>query len=80
MEVSMPTKTAAGYTVSGPDIEGRRFETAQVALSAAITLADHLDSEATFYVRDAHGEIVARAEHDADGVTRIYRLGKAGTR
>ena len=71
----MSTKTAGQllrYTVSGPGTD-KSYETAGVALSAAITAAEHHVGAATFYVRDLGGDVVYRVEHDEHGATKVHR-------
>ncbi len=58
-------------TLSGPGVD-RTYESAAVALSAAITYAERLRrTPGTFYVRDPSGTVVGRVEHNEHG-TRVY--------
>lgn len=78
----MPTKTAARlrFTLSGPGID-RSYETAGVALSAALTYAERLrKTEGTFYVRDLDGTVVGSVVHDAKGRTFMDRAAFVGAR
>lgn len=71
----MSTKTAGRalrFTLSGPGID-KTFETAGVALSVAITRAEHHDEAGSFYVRDLDGSVVGRVERDRDGNVRVER-------
>lgn len=70
----MATAVKHRYTVSGPGVD-KTYETAGVALSAAITRAEHHGADASFYVRDFDDSVVARVDHDTDGNTTIYRNG-----
>lgn len=67
----MAAKTAARlrFTLSGPNID-KTYETAGVAVSAAITIADHSPEDATFYVRDLDGTVVGTVTR-LKGVTVI---------
>ena len=67
----MATKTAAAFTVSGPDTD-KSYESAGAATSAAITVASRAKFPVTLYVRDADGEIVARVESDGRGNVQTY--------
>ena len=69
----MPTKTAARlrFTLSGPGVD-KTYETAGVAISTAITHADHHPEDATFYVRDFDGSIVGTVTREK-GETFIAR-------
>ena len=70
----MATKTAGrlDFTVSGPSID-KAYETAGVAMSAAITFAEHSKTAVTLYVRDAHGDVLVRVERDEHGHTTVRR-------
>lgn len=70
----MATKTPARlrFTLSGPGID-KTFETAGVALSRAITAAEHHDEAATFYVRDLDDTVVGRVERDENGFVTVER-------
>lgn len=70
----MPTKTPPRlrFTLSGPGID-KTYETAGVAISAAITRAEHHDEAATFYVRDLDDSVVGRVERDENGIVTIHR-------
>lgn len=70
----MPKTTAGGAaSVSGPCVDKDGYPTVQVALSAAITIAERSLVDGSFYVRDADGVAVARVERDRRR-TRIFSL------
>lgn len=73
----MPSKTAARlrFALDGPGVN-KTYETASVALSAAITLAEKYGNETgedcTFYVRDFDNSIVGSVIREK-GETFIWR-------
>jgi hypothetical protein len=71
------TKAALRFTLSGPGID-KSYETAGVALSAAITAAERYGSESAFYVRDVDGTVAGRVERDQDGRVTIGRASFIG--
>lgn len=67
----------AGFTVSGPGVDKSYAEPGPgPALSFAITKAERSPVDATFYVRDADGEVVGYVERKG-GETSIFRFGEA---
>lgn len=66
------------FTLSGPGVD-KTYETAGVALSAAITRADHHHEAATFYVRDLDDTVVGTVERDEHGHVTINRAKFIGT-
>lgn len=66
-------KTTEQFTVSGPGVDHRTVS-AEIALSFAINLgsrAQREHTEATYYVRDADGEMRYRIESKPD-LVEIY--------
>ena len=62
------------YSVTGPDIDRNGYETGGIALSAAITFASRASGEATYYARNADGDVFGHAERDEDGTVYITRV------
>jgi hypothetical protein len=75
--VATKTGVALRFTLSGPGID-KSYETAGVALSAAITAAERYGSETTFYVRDLDGTVVGTVERHKDGRVSIQRASFIG--
>lgn len=71
----MAAKTARRlrFELTGPGIIDKTYETAGIAISAAITAADHCESPAEFFVNDVTGELVGRVWKDTHGVTHCWR-------
>lgn len=72
MQTHSRVRSAGAFSVSGPSTD-KRYPTADVALSAAITIASKAADEATFYVRDPHNECKGRVERDRHGHVRIFK-------
>lgn len=67
---------AAAYIVSGPGVEGRQAETANVGLSLAITFATRDIEPGAFYVRLDDGTPYAIVERHPDKSVTIRRVRK----
>jgi hypothetical protein len=70
--MSTPTAGRLDFTVSGPEID-KAYETPGIAMSAAITFAEHSKTPVTLYVRDAHGDVLVRVERDEHRRTTVRR-------
>jgi len=64
------------FLVTGPDLpDGRKAESSQVGLSAAITYASRSSQAgvaASYYVRNLAGDLVGRADADGGGGVQVY--------
>jgi hypothetical protein len=61
-----------GYTISAPGIDRNGFTEPQVAMSAAINVAQRTPRDTTVYVRDADGDSVGYVYHDVHGVLYVH--------
>lgn len=60
------------FTVTGPGLEGAAYEELGPALSRSITEATRQrNSEATFYVRNPAGDVVAYSETDGKTIITV---------
>jgi hypothetical protein len=71
--VAAKTARRLRFELTGPGIIDKSYETAGIAISAAITAADHHEGEAEFLVRDVTDEVVGKTWKDKHGVTRCWR-------
>lgn len=60
------------FGVSGAGVDRDGYDSAGVALSAAITFAGRAPGEAVVYVRRPDDRVVGRVERDADGNLSVY--------
>lgn len=65
------TRRAKGYTVTAPGIDRNGWAEPQVAMSAAINIAQRTPRDTTVYVRDDKGESVGHVYHDLHGVVHV---------
>lgn len=69
----MSSQLKSRVTVSGPGLDVV-YPQEGAALSRAITAASQATDEATFYVRDGAGQLLAMVERNEDGTITARRV------